>query len=297
MNAYWKGVVDACSPVQINSLHATGGATRLTVQACRCFFALAMFSLSTVRKIVVTCLSAVIYSMAISTLQAGSNAAKEVAPPLVEPETAPLLTGILTVAWDSDLIWEGRNFVEEGGLPSTFLMVNTPSGFGGWFWFADSSETDFAEWDVALQYGRKIGDLDLGAGGYYGHNYRYDDNFTVAYAWASYLKYSWLIPGAKWKYGDFAGGSYLELSLASEYKFLRDKLLISPSTILGIDFGYATEDVDGYNNVQLMLAATYLLSDTLSVKGYVAQSFGMEDIEASGDDDQTWWGVSLTVAF
>lgn len=243
------------------------------------------------------CALAALASFTINASAGTASSQKEVAPPPVEAEEEPLFNGILSVAWDSAFVCEGRDFVREGDLVSTYLLINASNGLGLWLWAADSVGTPFAEVDIGLQYSRMIGDFDLGFGWSTGHDYQYDDNFTEAYTWVYYRKYSWLVPGARWKYGDFSGGTYLELSLASEYTCLDGKLTFTPSAILGIDFGYATEDVDGYNNVQLMLAASYALTDTLSLSGYVAHSIGLEDVENTGDEDLTWGGVSLTVAF
>jgi hypothetical protein len=233
-----------------------------------------------------------------------AGAGEEVQPPPAPVQAgtetgaaAPFFTGYLSVAWDSAFICEGRNFVEEGGLVSSYLQVDSAWGVSLWLWAADSYETAFAEVDIGLMYSRMLGDLELGGGWSTGHDYQYDDNFTEFYTWTYYRRVPWLVPGARWKYGDFAGGTYLELSLASEYGSLGDRLVFRPSAILGIDFGYATEAVDDYNNVQLMLAASYALTERLSLNGYVAHSIGLEDMAASGHDDETWGGVSLGISF
>jgi hypothetical protein len=230
------------------------------------------------------------------TLHAGT---KEVAPPpaaVAEPET-PLFSGLLSTAWDSAFVCEGRNFLEEGGMVSAYLQVDSQLGLSAWVWASDSYETPYAEYDVGLMYKLVLGDFDLGAGWNYGHDYQYDDNFTEFYSWLYYRKVQWLIPGARYKYGDFSGGTYLELSLESNLKCLGDKLTFTPSVILGIDFGYATEDVDDLNNIQLKLAASYMLTDRVALGGYVAYSYGLEDLEEHGDEDLGWGGVSLTVFF
>jgi hypothetical protein len=223
---------------------------------------------------------------------------KEVAPPpAVIEEEEPLFSGLLSVTWDSLFICEGRNFIEEGGVISTFLLLNGPKGFGAWVWYGDSYETIYSEFDISLTYTLPIPDFDAGLGYTYLHFFDTDGHDYEANAWAYYRKNTWLIPGVQWKWGDFSNGSYLNFSLESEIPFLDGKLIVNPRVNLGLDYGYASREVDDFNNVEAKLIVSYNLTPTWSIGGYLAYSWALEDVESTNEGDQNWGGLTTTVFF
>ena len=234
---------------------------------------------------------------AVPLLRAGQQEVQPPPAPALEEPEVPLFSGLLSLNWDSLFICEGRNFIEDGGVTSTFLLLNGPKGFGAWVWYGDSYETIYSEVDVSLMYTFPIPDFDAGVGYTYLHFFDTGGHDYEANAWAYYRKYPLLIPGLLWKWGDSSNGSFVQFTLASELKFFNDKLLVNPRASLGADFGYSSRDVDDLNNLEVKLVVSYNFTPTWSVGGYLAHSFPLEDLDATNEGDQNWGGLTTTVTF
>lgn len=231
-----------------------------------------------------------------SPLLAGSS--KEVAAPdLMEAEEA-WLTGSLGVAWDSKYVTEGRDNLEEGGLVSTALDVSA-FGFTANAWLADGYDVDYTELNLGLAYGLEFGGFEAYVGYTYLHFWSEEpdaDDHEIG-AGIAYTELGWLVPAVDYVYGYESGGSFVELSVASEIPLIEDVWNLVPAVILGLDFGYASNEHDGANHVQLQLATEYALTETVTLGGYVAQSLALDDVDRDGGEDLFFGGVSVTVSF
>ncbi len=94
---------------------------------------------------------------------------------------------------------------------------------------------------------------------------------------------------------DAIDGSYIELKLASSIPVIADTLSIDPWAAVSyqIDYNY---DGDGWNGVTVGVAVPWVINDVITVKGYVAGSFPLEDLESS-QDDEFYGGASVSFTF
>ncbi|MBC2602255.1 hypothetical protein J3R74_000480 [Puniceicoccus vermicola] len=209
-----------------------------------------------------------------------------------------------TFGWDSIYLAEGRDDLGDGGLVySEFTGSAGPVALGTWY--ADATDVDYNEWNL---FGEIAFELTEGLEAYVGYTYlaffedgeKSDDSEVgvgVSYAITDYLEAS-----ADYVYSFEAEGSFVEVAIAAPYE-ISEGFSVAPYALLGIDFGYRTEEYDGWNHLQVGLDAEYLISERFAVGGYAAYAFALRDIEKEEDTtgqeigDQPAFGVYASVGF
>jgi len=209
-----------------------------------------------------------------------------------------------TAGWDSIYLAEGRDDLGDGGLYyADFSGTVGPVALGTWF--ADGTDVDYNEWNIFGEVGAELAD---GLEGYLGYTHliffdggeKSDDNEVGAgltYAIGEYLEVA-----ADYVYSFEASGSFVELAIASPYEVTED-FAIAPYAILGLDFGYRTDEYNGWNHFQLGIDAEYVIGERFAIGGFAAYAFALEDIQKEEDDsgeeigDNPAFGVFASVAF
>ena len=182
-----------------------------------------------------------------------------------------------SVLWESKYLTEGRDNLEEGGIlsvESSFEMY----GVSFTAWYANGYTANYHELDFTVEYWHEVDEFEL-YGGYTRIEYFSEDKSdNEIILGGAYNKFYWLIPCVDFVYSTAANGSFLELSLRSEFYLLKDRLIISPYLSEGIDFGYASEEYDGLNNFQLGLETSYSLKRNVMLLASIEHSFAGEDV-------------------
>jgi len=201
-----------------------------------------------------------------------------------------------TFGWDSIYLAEGRDDLEDGGLwYSEFAGEAGPLAVGAWY--ADGTEVDYNEWNLFGELGFALTE-ELSA--YVGFTYlaffeegekSEDREIGVG---ASYAIGDYLEAAADYVYSFEAEGSFVELALAAPLEPVAD-LALAPYALLGLDFGYRTEEHDGFNHFQVGIDAEYALAENFAVGGYAAYAFALEDIDK--EEDRTGEDIGDNPAF
>jgi len=209
-----------------------------------------------------------------------------------------------TFGWDSIYLAEGRDDLGDGGLVySEFAGSAGPVSIGTWY--ADGTDTDYNEWNLFGEIGFELAD---GLEAYIGYTYlaffdsgeKSDDNEVgagLSYAITDYLEAT-----ADYVYSFEASGSFVELAVGAPYE-LADGFSVAPYALLGLDFGYRTDEYNGWNHFQLGIDAEYVIGERFAIGGFAAYAFALEDIQKEEDDsgeeigDNPAFGVFASVAF
>jgi hypothetical protein len=192
------------------------------------------------------------------------------------------------------------------------FSVNVWSGFG--------LGTEFQEWDFTAAYNFDLGPVFLLPG----YNLRYTPEIEEAhhheeeeedhheehshntYGNEAFIvlgtnQIPYVTPSVAWVW-DFnntnanSAGSFLEFRLDGDIPLYKDILSLQPYTLLGINFGYNTEDYDGWNNFQFGTEATWQLTPSIAIFGGLNYSIAMDALDTIGQGNVFWAnaGISFT---
>ncbi|MEM0965243.1 MAG: hypothetical protein AAGJ81_03700 [Verrucomicrobiota bacterium] len=209
-----------------------------------------------------------------------------------------------TAGWDSIYLAEGRDDLGDGGLVyAEFSGTIGPAALGTWF--ADGTEVDYNEWNI---FGELSAELADGLEGYIGYTHLIffddgersdDDELGVG---LTYVIHEFLETAVDAVYSFEAGGAFLELGLGVPVG-VTDSFSLAPNAILGLDFGYRTDEYDGWNHFQVGIDAEYSIGERLAIGGYAAYAFALEDIDREEDEtgedigDNPAFGVFASISF
>jgi len=202
----------------------------------------------------------------------------------------------VTAKRESKYVSEGRDNLEEGGI---FSFETTAEWrqltFGVSFVTGDSESYD--ELNLNIEYELELGPLEA----YIGYtrlefleNNESDNEISTGIA---FKNIPYLVPALDYTYSTESDGGFLELSLSSEYELIEEKLTLEPYILEGFDFGYASSEYDGPNNLQVGLEFTLALTDQVSAVGSIAHSWAHEDVENEGLGDISWGTIGLSAEF
>ncbi len=209
-----------------------------------------------------------------------------------------------TAGWDSIYLAEGRDDLGDGGLYyAEFSGEAGPLAVGTWY--ADGTDVDYNEWNLFAELGFELAE---GLDAYVGFTYlaffesgeKSEDR--EAGAGLSYAIGDYLEAAADFVYSFEAEGSFVELALAAPLD-LAEGFGLAPYALLGLDFGYRTEEYDGFNHFQIGLDAEYALSERFAIGAYAAYAFALEDIDREEDEtgesigDNPAFGIFASLAF
>ncbi|GLS84994.1 hypothetical protein [Paraferrimonas haliotis] len=208
------------------------------------------------------------------------------------------------LGWESKYVSEGRNNLDKGGIGWAHIGANKD----GLSLFADvgrGDQTNYTEYNLGIAYGISVSDLDIEVGFTRIEEYPERANsYNELSAIASYGRYHWLVPTVEYLYNAKEDGSFLTLGLESYWE-LSENLSITPYLFQSWDYGYATKDHNGDNNVQFGVNLDYAISEQWTVNANLNRSIAGDDIKIERIDEgetldninQTFGGISISYSF
>ena len=231
---------------------------------------------------------------------AGSPESAPLAPvPAPEPSSGGLVDEIgaeISIGYDTvymfrgvdfgdDLVWSDVNLT----LP---LSESLELNFGAWY--AGLADDDFTELDLYAGLTYNITDsLSVGVGFIEYFYPRTDDEVAEVGATLGY-SVAGVDFGLGYYYDFETEGSYYEVGASYEIA-LTDSLSLVPGVVVG--FGDDYYGVSGGNHVGLSLGLPIQLTSTATLTPYVAGNLPIDSLDDTGEDDQVFGGVALTVTF
>ena len=122
-----------------------------------------------------------------------------------------------------------------------------------------------------------------------------DDNEYAVGAALNNIPY--VIPAVDYTYSTEADGGFLEVSLRSELPFFEERLIFEPYVMQAFDFGFATDEHDGRNNVQVGIGASLSLTDHVDLVGSLSHSWAQTDVDRENLGDLSWGAIGLAATF
>lgn len=201
-----------------------------------------------------------------------------------------------TMLSESKYVSEGREQLVDSCLLSVESIAVWQGATLG-VWYATGESEAYDELNIFFEYGFKFGALDTRLGYTrleFPEDNEHDNEWNVG---ISVTNLSWLTPGIDYTHSTGAGGGFLEVSLRSKFSPVRERLTLEFYVLEGFDFGYASDDHDGSNNVQVGIKFDTVLTGRLHLVGSLAHSWALKDVEREGLGDQTWMSIGLSFGF
>jgi hypothetical protein len=219
---------------------------------------------------------------------------------------------------NNGISWTSASFV--------YNLTDTDTlSIGGWFGTGLSDRNSYREFDLPVNYVHTIGDLALGAG--YQLYAIWDDNGVNQYAHELSVSAAYTIkvgsatitpsvayyfnlgpdddganPGGRDNNGIYdAGSSFLSLRLDSSIPVLTN-VSLAPYVGYNVNFSENAkngvyDNFNGGNNVEIGLAVPVKINSNITISGYIAQSYAMENLEGSTRQCTSWGGAKVTFSF
>lgn len=205
----------------------------------------------------------------------------------------------VSVGYDTHYIFRGFNFGEnlvwagvDLGVPLTdALSLNLGT------WYGSLSEDSYDELNLLAGLSYDLGAFEVGVGaiwyyypqGFDGNDIGIDDSLELGATIGTSVGPVDL--GLGYYYDLEEEGSYLELGAETTIE-LTDRIALVP----GGSISYADDyyGVDGFNAVGASLSLPIGLTDRATLTPYIAATW---EIDESGQDDEVYGGVSLSVSF
>jgi hypothetical protein len=225
---------------------------------------------------------------------AGDAASRTVV--LEEPESPFSLE--TSVGIDSSYVSEGVD-----NVPDTewyYATVDFTWNFLGFSaFYGRTTDGSYDELDLSLGYSKELGPVTLTAGYTFLTYPETDDpDGHEVYVALDYSPIEWLTFAALGYY-DFADidGGFVELSAASSIPIIEGRLSIDPYILLGVDFGYVSDEHDAVNNFQVGVEVPFAITEHLSLVLAAHHSWALENLEDEELSDVSWAGAKLVYSF
>jgi hypothetical protein len=196
--------------------------------------------------------------------------------------------------WANKYVSEGRNNLDSGGLFSIDLSTSWKQfTFGGWF--ANGDTESYQEVEIYLEYAYAFYSVESYLK--FSHfefpkDNDKDNELAVGFELAQWES---ITPAVDYTWSSEATGGFLELTLSSVIEYEAYGIDYIPYITQAFDFGYATTDYNGPNNLQIGLQAIMPLSTNTYLTFNVNHSWGQGDVKRDDMDDVTWFGIGLVV--
>ena len=195
--------------------------------------------------------------------------------------------------WANKYVSEGRNNLDSGGLFSIDVSNSwNQLTLGGWF--ANGDTESYQEVEIYLEYAFEFYTLES----YikysrleFPKNDEDDDNELAA--GFEYAQSDLFIPSVDYTWSSEATGGFLELTLSSVIDYGLSEFTFTPYITQAFDFGYATSDYNGPNNIQVGIEAIMSLKRNSSLGINFNHSWSQGDVDRDDGGDVTWFGVAL----
>ncbi|MCP3676182.1 MAG: hypothetical protein GY721_00920 [Deltaproteobacteria bacterium] len=214
----------------------------------------------------------------------------------VHAETALKPAIGLTAQWESKYVSEGRDNLSEGGIFS-FEATAELQGFTTGAWYASGYSESYEELNLFIEYGADIRFVSA----YVGYTRlefletdTFDNELGVGLAINNIPH---VVPSLDYVYSTESEGAFVEFSLSSELVLLEERVTLEPYILEGFDFGYATPDFDGVNNLQVGINVTIAAIERVSLVGSANHSWAHEDVDNEDLGDKSWVSLGLSAEF
>lgn len=94
-----------------------------------------------------------------------------------------------------------------------------------------------------------------------------------------------------------APGAFTELRLDGNVPFWKDSLFVKPYALLGINFGYNTQDYYGWNNVQTGVEVSWKINNAIRIFSGINYSVALRALEEIEQGDETWVSVGISFSY
>lgn len=207
----------------------------------------------------------------------------------------------ISLGYDTDYIFRGVNFGDHliSGAINLDVPLSDMVGLSLGSWYGSLAESPYDELDLLAGLTFDLGAVELGIGATW---YYFPDTPSVG------------VDGDAFELGASLGtsvgpvdltvayfydfeteGSYIEAGASTSFE-VNEWLSIEPYAAVAYNVDYYI-DGDGWNHIALGLAFPISLTDTATLKPYVAGNLPLDVIEDTGADDEVVGGVSLSVSF
>ena len=228
---------------------------------------------------------------------ATANAGTPMSTPVSTSDDSSIFSGSIAVGYDSEYIFRGVNFGTDApwaGVDTNFELSDALSlNVGAWYINPTGGGRDNDELDLYAFLNTTLGALDVGVGV---TSYQFPEAGSDALEAALTLGYSVGIIDLGFLYAyDFeTEGTYLETSVGTTIE-ITDNVALELGT--GVSYGDDYYGVSGFNNVFVKAAIPIALTETLTLTPYIANSWAIDSLEDTGEDDHLFGGASLSVDF
>lgn len=200
----------------------------------------------------------------------------------------------------SKYISEGRNNLPNGGI----VWSGIDYQHGALLLFERqgiATSEDYIEFNGGIGYQLQLADWQL-TGSYtrlefFGDERCHDNELA---AQLEYQAIEWLTPTLVYTHATAANGGFLEFSLTGHWA-LSDNFELAPYVTQGWDFGFATADHDGLNNLQFGVVGELQVNPQWAVALHVSRTLAQRDIKDEQGDQcqtqQTFGGVMFSYQF
>lgn len=202
----------------------------------------------------------------------------------------------VTVLHDSKYISEGRNNLEDGGLNSIEFTSGWENMSAG-LWYANATDASYNELNMFIEYAVNIRNLDVYAAFTrleFPNDDEHDNEISAGFTTTIYDSSEFAID---YVYSTEAEGGFLDLTFAFELPVRIEQLSLNAYVTQSFDYGYASENFDGENNLQLGMEGSWKLNDTLSLVGLIAHSWAQKDVKRDNIGDEGWISIGLSTDF
>lgn len=190
----------------------------------------------------------------------------------------------ISIGFDSRYVSEGRDNLDGDSLLHGTLELNVHDlSFG--VWYADSPENPYNEFNLWLEYGFRLGDVDFHVG--FNHLRFPDDNShdNEIGIGASYGELPWGLSAGVDAYYSFAvEGTFLEAALTRAFTPC-DWLTLEPGIVLGRNEGYVSSGHRGANHVAAVISAMVPLGDQVELTSYLSYNMAIDSDPIRSPDD------------
>lgn len=208
----------------------------------------------------------------------------------------------LDLGWESKYVSEGRDNLGDGGITWAAAAMDF-ANFNLYAVIGNANSVDYQEVNIGIEYANVIGNNLEYAIGYQRLEFDVDgvrESDNELFASLAYSKVDWLVPSIGYTYSTEAEGSFVELSVHSNWA-LTDSFTVTPYLTQAFDYEYASDDYNGVNHFQLGIEAEFAINDSLALSGHVSQTIAQEGVKEDGlpdsELDQTYAGINLSWAF
>ena len=215
------------------------------------------------------------------------------------PAPSPEIGAEVSVGYDTHYIFRGFNYGEN--LVSGGVDVDVPLSDGLSLnlgtWYGSLADDDYDALNLLAGLSYDLGNFELGFGaiwyyypqGFDGGGSGIDDALELGASIGT--KVAGIDVGLGYYYDLEEDGSYIELGAAKTIELSDTVALVAGTSISYADDYYG---ISGFNAVGARLSLPIALTDTATLKPYVAGTWG---IDGSGQPDEVYGGVSLSVSF